>query len=229
MILNKILKIGHRGAKGHVAENTLESIQKAIELGADGVEIDVHLCQTGELVVFHDFNLERMTNGKGEIRLKSLQALKQLKVDGQFEIPTLLEVLELIGKKCFLNIELKGGQTASPTCSYIQAYVKKGWSYAHFLVSSFDYNALREVYSLDKDIPLAVLTETDIEAALDCAKTIKAKAIHPDYRLVDAPLVARLQKMGYKVNVWTVNSLETIERMKLYGVNGIISDFPDRL
>jgi len=105
---NVILKMGHRGAKGYVAENTIESIKKALDFGVDGIEIDVHLCASGELVVFHDFTLDRMTNATGEVSKLSLSELKQLKVNNKFLIPTLVEVLDAIDKKCLLNIELKG-------------------------------------------------------------------------------------------------------------------------
>src|SRR5690606_5568826 len=129
--MNKaILKIGHRGAKGHVPENTIESIQKARDFGVDGIEIDVHVCATGELVVFHDFTLDRMTNGTGEVGKLSLSELKKLKVNNQFLIPTLEEVLDTIDKKCFLNIELKGRNTAVKTCEVVYKYIAvKDWSY----------------------------------------------------------------------------------------------------
>lgn len=109
---SKILKIGHRGAMGYVAENTIESIKKALEFKVDGIEIDVHKCKSGELVVFHDFTLDRMTNGTGEISQYSLLELKKLKVNDEYEIPTFEEVLNEIDKKCFINIELKGRNTA---------------------------------------------------------------------------------------------------------------------
>ena len=102
----KFLKIGHRGAKAHLAENTLESIEKAMEIGVNGIEIDVHLCASGELVVFHDFTLDRMTNGTGEVKKETLSDLKKLRVDGQYLIPTLEEVLNKVDRKCLLNIEL---------------------------------------------------------------------------------------------------------------------------
>ena len=95
----KTLKFGHRGAKGYLAENTIESIKKALELGVDGIEIDVHKCKSGELVVFHDFTLDRLTNGTGEIATFTLQELKELFILKQFKIPTLIEVLEVINKK----------------------------------------------------------------------------------------------------------------------------------
>ena len=136
--MNKILKFGHRGAKGHVIENTLESIQKALDLGVDGIEIDVHVCKTGELVVFHDFTLDRITDGTGEIGKFSLSELKQLKVENLHSIPTLTEVLDLIDNKIFINIELKGEHTANPTCAVIKDYVdNKNWTMDHFIVSSF--------------------------------------------------------------------------------------------
>ena len=129
------LKIGHRGAMGYVVENTLESIQKALDFGVHGVEIDVHLCASGELVVFHDFTLERMTNGTGAISKYTLSELKQLKIGHKFQIPTLEEVLELINKECLLNIELKGQQTAFETCRIIEKYVKiNSWNHSVFLV-----------------------------------------------------------------------------------------------
>ena len=112
---NDPLIIGHRGAKGHVAENTLPSIAKAIELGVDGIEVDVFLCKSGELVVFHDKKLDRLTNAKGYIESLEYDSIKKISVLGKYKIPTLDEVLELIGGKAFLNIELKGSGTAEPT------------------------------------------------------------------------------------------------------------------
>ena len=227
---NSILKIGHRGAKAYVAENTIESIQKALELGADGVEIDVHVCASGELVVFHDFTMDRMTNGTGEISKKTLSELKKLKVHGGFQIPVLEEVLDAIDKKCLLNIELKGRHSASKTCEVIQSYVKhKGWQYQHFIVSSFQYQELDDVFKVDKNIPLAVLTEADVFDALEFAETIKAVSIHPDFILLTKENVKQVHAKGYKVITWTVNDAKSINRMKSYGVDGIISDNPDRL
>lgn len=227
---NTLLKIGHRGAKGHIAENTLESIQKALDLGVGAIEIDVHLSKTGELVVFHDFDLERLTSGTGEIAMKSLKELKKLKVDGKFEIPTLLEVLELINKKCVVNIELKGPLTALETCKSIQIYTEtKNWNYDDFLVSSFNHEELQTVFNLNKNVPLAVLTESNLETAIKFAQTINAIAIHPEHHLLNKKKVQQLQSLGFKVNTWTVNDSETIALVKTYGVDGIISDFPDRL
>ncbi|WP_299777904.1 glycerophosphodiester phosphodiesterase family protein [uncultured Formosa sp.] len=222
------LSIGHRGAKAYVAENTLESIQKALDFNVDGVEIDVHCCASGELVVFHDFTLDRMTNGKGELKHYTLSQLKALKVDGQYLIPTLDEVLSLIDKKCILNIELKGKFTAEPTCKTIQNYIQNhGWNYSDFLVSSFRFSELETTFNSDRNIPLGVLIDADMNDAMVFAKTINAKAINPGSTLVTRDNVNLAHRNGYAVNVWTVNDEATIKRMKDYGVDAIISDKPD--
>ena len=228
--MSTILKIGHRGAKGYVAENTIESIQKALDFGVDGIEIDVHLCASGELVVFHDLTLDRMTNGIGEIGKLSLSELKQLKVNGEFSIPTLEEVLNVIDKKCLLNIELKGKYTALKTCDVIQKYIKeKEWNYNNFIVSSFQHHELEAVFKIDNNIPLGVLTKASVDDALEFAETVNAIAIHPNFALLTKENVKRAQAEDYKVYTWTVNDKQTIERMKSYKVDGIISDVPDRL
>ncbi|WP_308423688.1 glycerophosphodiester phosphodiesterase [Yeosuana aromativorans] len=222
--------MGHRGAKAYVAENTLESIQKAMDFGVDGIEIDVHVCASGELVVFHDFTLDRMTNGTGEIAKHTLSQLKQLQVAGNNKIPTLKEVLELIDKTCLLNIELKGRHTAVKTCEVVEKYVnEKGWKYTDFIVSSFQHHELEDVFRVNKKISLGVLTKASVTEAIEFAKTINAVAIHPNVALLTKENVKQAQAKGYQVNTWTVNDAETINRMKRYGVDGIISDFPDKL
>ncbi|MBZ9632422.1 glycerophosphodiester phosphodiesterase [Salegentibacter sp. LM13S] len=228
--MNKILKIGHRGAKGHLAENTLESIKRALEFGVDAIEIDVHRCKTGELVVIHDFTLDRTTNGSGEIAKKTLAELKDLKVEDQFEIPLLIEILELIQGKCAINIELKGLNTATATSEIIKKYIaKKNWKYEDFIVSSFQKNELFQMRKLDENVPLGILSKASVSEAIELGKLLEASAIHPSLGIITRDNVTASQQAGFKVNVWTVNEPQDIERMREFGVDGIISDFPDRL
>lgn len=228
--MKSTLKVGHRGAKGYISENTLPSIQKALDLNVDGIEIDVHLCASGELVVFHDFTLDRMTNGTGEIEKQTLSQLQNLSVDGKYKIPTLTEVLDLINAKCLLNIELKGEKTALPTVKLLHQYFDKGtWTYNDILISSFQRKELEAVYNFDKKMPLGVLTKASVNASIRFAKTINAVAIHPNFALLSKNNVKEAQDEGFKVNAWTVNDFESIERIKSYGVDAIISDFPDRI
>ena len=157
---NTILNIGHRGAKGHVAENTVASIKKAIELGVDGVEIDVFRCLSGEIVVFHDKTLDKLTNGSGYIEEKSLSELKELKVLGsKHSIPTLEEVIKSIGKGVILNIELKGPNTSEGSLEMANKYIKLGEiNSSDILFSSFNWKELSALRKLDKNVKIALIT-----------------------------------------------------------------------
>jgi glycerophosphoryl diester phosphodiesterase len=222
--MNSILKIGHRGAKGYEPENTLIAFEKAIDLKVDGVELDVHLSSDGILMVIHDEKIDRTTNGKGFVNQITSSELKK------YGIPTLTEVLNLANQKCFINIELKGIGTAKPVVDLITHYISaENWNYTDFLVSSFDWKMLEEVHLLNPKIRIGVLTEESIEEALAFAKKIKAFSIHPDYRLLIKENVALVQENGFEIYTWTVNSKDDIQKIKSFNVNGIISDFPDRI
>jgi len=227
--MNPIYKIGHRGAKGHLTENTLESINLALEMGIDGIEIDVHVCASGEMVVFHDFTLDRLSDGTGEITTKTYEELQRLTLKGGYKIPLLTEVLDLIEGKCSINIELKGLNTAKGTCAIISNYIDKGWEYSSILVSSFQENELIEVHKINSNILIAVLSKASVDEAIEWAKVLNATAIHPSIGIITRQSVIDAHNEGFNVNVWTVNEPEDIARMIDFGVDGIISDFPDRL
>lgn len=217
-------KIGHRGAKGYVAENTLPSFQKAIDLGVDGIELDVHLSLDEKVMVIHDDTIDRTTSAKGSSKEYTAKELKQ------FSIPTLESVFELVNQKCFINIELKTYETADKVVRLIEKYVsERHWNYDDFIVSSFDWNALQEVHFLNENIRIGVLTSTDLELALAFAKFIKAYSIHPYYHLLTSENVAQMQSKKWKVYPWTVNEPEDIIFVKSLQVDGIITDFPDRI
>ncbi len=225
-----MLKIGHRGAKGHAPENTLISFQKAIELGVDGIELDVHLTSDLQLICIHDDTLDRTTSGTGLVNSFTLSELKAERIDNLHEIPTLEEVLDLIDKKIFINIELKGKNTAKPVAAIIGHYItEKNWTYHHFIVSSFDWNALQEVRSLNPNIAIGVLTQTDLGLAIAFADFIKAKSIHPYFHLLNEENSSVIQERGFHVFPWTVNEKEDIQKIKSFQVDGIITDFPDRI
>jgi len=228
--MNKILKIGHRGANGYEPENTLIAFKKAIDLNVDGIELDVYLSSDGVLIVIHDETIDRTANGKGAVNELSLQELKAFKIENTQEIPTLIEVLDLVNRRCFINIELKGIGTAKPVMELISHYIsEKKWNYNDFLVSSFDWKMLEEIHLLDSKIRIGVLTEESVEESLAFAKKIKAYSVHPDYELLSKENVILLQENGFEVYPWTVNATTAIQKIKSFGVNGIISDFPDRI
>ena len=224
--------IGHRGARGHIAENTLPSIQKAMALGVDGIEIDIFRCATGELVVFHDDTLDLLTDAEGYIEQFPLDSLRKINVLGGYQIPTLKEVLELIDGQVRLNIELKGSQTALLTNELLQNYFsieESGWAPEKVFVSSFDWKELELFYSVNQTVPIAILTEDDPLDAIPVAQQLKAFAINPDYETLTAKNAKQIQDAGFALYPWTVNEPAAIQQMKTLRVKGIITDYPERV
>ena len=225
-----ILNIGHRGAMGHEPENTLASIKKAIDLGADGFEIDVFKCLSGEIVLFHHKYLDKLTDGEGLIEKKSLVDLKKLSVLGtENKIPTLEEVLNIINKQVFLNIELKGKNTAKASLELVEKYInQKKISSQNILFSSFDWNELEKLRELNSDVKIALITENDPLLAIETAKKLKAFAINPNYKDLNKKNIKIIHNNDFKIYTWTVNNKRDISKMKSLKVDGIITDFPDR-
>ena len=215
-----MIKIGHRGAKGHVAENTLASFQKAMEVGVDMIELDVFLSKDNIPVVIHDKTIDRTTNSNGFV--SDFLAIELQKLG----IPTLEDVFQLVNHQCDINVEIKEFEAVKSVLDLIHSNI---FSKEKILISSFDWNALQEVRFHDNDIRIGVLTETDVDLALAFAKFIKAYSIHPYYHLLTAENVAQMQSKNFKVFTWTVNEPEDIIFVKLLNVDGIITDFPDRV
>ena len=226
----KPLIIGHRGAMGHETENSLPSIQKALDIGVDMIEIDVFRISSGEIAVFHDERVERLTNGGGRIEEYNMYDMRQLILEGGQRIPLLQDVLKLIDNKVRLNIELKGKNTADRVNYITQYYIEnRGWTAENILVSSFDWDELRTLRTANPDIAIAVLTEDDPEAAIPVAQELRAEAINPSYTTLTPENVKAIQEAGFKVFTYTVNAPEDISRMTDYGVDGIFIDYPERM
>ena len=215
-----MLKIGHRGAKGHLAENTLASFQKAIDLGVDMIELDIQLSLDKVPMVIHDTTVDRTTSSTGLVTDFSAKELQQL------GIPTLAAVFELVNNRCDINVEIKA---FSATQSVLDLIIKNTFDKNKILISSFDWNALQEVRFHDENIRIGVLTETDLDLALAFAKFIKAYSIHPYYHLLTAENVQKIKDKLFKVFPWTINEPEDITFVQSLNVDGIITDFPERL
>ncbi|MEQ8218076.1 MAG: glycerophosphodiester phosphodiesterase family protein [Arenibacter sp.] len=228
--MNKPLVIGHRGAMGHETENTLASIQKAMDLGVDMIEIDVFKIKSGETVVFHDEEVERLTDSVGNIEDYNFEDLQKLTLIGNHKIPTLQDVLNLIDKKVLLNIELKGANTADRVNFIMNYYVKeKGWPMDKFIISSFRWDELKTMRGLNAEVPIAILISGDPLKALDIAQELHATAINPYFEDLTLENVNEIKKAGFKIYPWTVNEPEEIEAVERLGVDGIITNFPERI
>ena len=225
----KPLVIGHRGAMGHETENTLASVQKALDLGVDMIEIDVFKIKSGEIVVFHDERLERLANAGGRIEEWYLGDLKKVVLEGNHSIPQLQDVLRLINNKVPLNIELKGKNTADRVNFIIQYYVEKqGWDLENFVISSFDWEELKDFRTKNPDIAIAVLTEENPLEAIPMAQELNAVAINPYYKSLTAEQVAKIHEAGFKVYTYTVNETEDLAKVTSLGVDGVFTNYPER-
>ncbi len=219
-----MLKIGHRGAKGYKPENTLASFAKAIELNVDAIELDVHLSSDGEIMVIHDETLNRTTTKTGFVSDYSASELKKL------GIPTLEEVILLVNRRCVINIEIKEATATPKVLQLIEKSLnEQHWKYNQFQISSFNWEALSMVSKINSKIAIGVLAEASIEKALAFAIQIKAHSINPYFKLLNSENVNLIHSNGFKIYTWTVNTPEDLIFVKSLNVDGIISDFPDRI
>ena len=217
---------------GHVLENTIESVKKAIELNVDGIEIDVFKSKTGELVVYHDPFLSRLSNSNAFIEQISLDSIKKVELIGGFSIPTLKEIVDIIPEKIFLNIELKGKDTANETNIIIINHLNKfNLPISKFIISSFRWDELKKIRSINKDVPIAILVDSlhKIDDAIKLAKQISAVALNPNNKFITRGIVNKIQSNNIKVYPYTINNPKNIKRMRLMGVDAIITDYPERI
>ena len=227
-----IIVIGHRGAMGHALENTIESVEKAIDLKVDGIEIDVFKSKSGELIVYHDPSLSRLSNSTAFIEQITIDSIKKVELIGGLSIPTLNEVIDIIPEKIFLNIELKGENTAYETNKIIIKYLSESnFTPSKFIISSFRWDELKKFRNINKDVPIAILVDSlyKIDNAIKLAKEINAVALNPNNKFITKKIVKKIQSNNIKVYPYTMNTPKNIKRMKSIGVDAIITDYPERI
>ena len=224
-----MLVIGHRGAAGYRPENTLASLRYAQTLGVDAVEIDVQMLD-GALIVLHDTTLERTTNGRGHFKAMSLVALRALDAGAGERVPLLDEVITLTRGHIGLNIEVKEAGIAAQVIDFVRAATADlpAWR-TRILLSSFDVPTSAELARLRGTMSFGLLYEEAFESALARAQTLGARSLHMSLQTLDATAVARAHQQGLEVYVYTVNAREDIARCCAARVDGVFSDYPDRV
>jgi glycerophosphoryl diester phosphodiesterase len=223
-----LICFAHRGASGYEPENTMRSFTRALELGATWIECDIRVVED-ELVVFHDRTLERLTGTSGKLGHLDLGTLRTLKVKGTEPIPLLSEVVELLHTKAYLQLELKGPGTGERVGRYLTSLLKSGWHSDAFLVSSFDHEELAAFKNVAPSIPIGVLLYGYPINTPELAKALGAYSVHLNLETITPKRVSTLHQAGFKVFVYTVNDPADIEAMRVVGVDGVFSDFPDRV
>ena len=216
---------GHRGAAELEPENTRLSIQKAIDLSVDQVEIDVHLTRDQHLVVIHDATVDRTTDGQGAVADFTLVEIKRLDAGKGERIPTLQEVIDLVRGKVVLQIELKGPDTAEP----VVRAVERNSIESEVLLTSFVHERLREARQLNPSLALGALWSNPPADACEQAIDMGAEAIHIQHQNIDAQLVRKAHAHGLQIRAWNPDTVEEIQRAIDLGVDAVGSNRPDLL
>ncbi|MEW5786121.1 MAG: glycerophosphodiester phosphodiesterase family protein, partial [Bacillota bacterium] len=235
---HEVLNWGHRGAPEAAPENTLSAFTAAVALGAHGVELDVMLSADGEIVVIHDYVLDKTTDGTGPVKDYELAELKRLDAGSWFSdefagerIPTLQEVIDALDRSVFLNIEIKSESPATDGLeeAVVQAIARNDL-YERVIVSSFNPISLLRVKLADKRIDVGLIYAPDLASYLSegwFIPILRPEALHPRFDMVDEEYMAWAHKKGFRVNVWTVDEAADMARLLDLGVDGIITNRPE--
>jgi glycerophosphoryl diester phosphodiesterase len=216
-----MLIYGHRGASAVAPENTLAAFQRAIDDGADGVELDVRATADGTMVVLHDRDLARTTSGSGYVDEQSLSAVQAVDAGNDERVPTLAEVLDLLAGKLRLDLEVKQAGVEPALLAILASYPAAEWA-----ISSFDWGVLRTLRAEDTQAelwPLAMVANDDLFAT---AREIGATAVALLAAGIDEAVAARCVAEGLNLVAWTVNEPDEAKRLHAVGVAAICSDDP---
>lgn len=227
------LVIGHRGASARELENTTAAFHRAARDGADGVELDVLCCATGEVVVFHDDDLQRLGGRADRIDAMPFTEVRAVRLEGGHTIPTLEEAFEACGRALLVNVELKSRGWSDRRLRALVAGTSRALDRVgatdRTLVSSFSPIAVGLWRRRRPDVPVGLLLERSAPGPLRRAVAIAALrplAIHPEHTMCDAAAIGRWQARGHAVNTWTVDDPGRLRALRAAGVDGIITNDP---
>lgn len=214
--------VGHRGAAGYAPENTLRAFQYAINTGCDATELDVRLSKDNELIVIHDEEVSRVTDGNGKVKNMSVAELKALHCPDNQKLPTLQEVIDLCKNKIAMQIELK----AKGTPYAVSQLIAKNNIENNVVITSFHANLLREIKNINPKLKAGFLFWWYSKKVWKIAEEIPADIIGPRCNIVTEELVRKAHALGKIVYAYHVNELDIGERLIALGVDEIGTDFP---
>ena len=230
--------LAHRGASGTAPENTIAAFKKAMVDGCDGFEFDVQQTKDGKMVIFHDWTLERTSNGNGYVREHTLEELKKLDAGSWFseefkeeKIPTLEETLDLIPDHMLINIELKEEYSRERGSEKILVDIIQQYPTKNIIVSSFSHNLLKNIKSLDPSIKIGILVESTLVNLDKYIENLgfELSAYHPAKSFILQEDVNYLNSKNIDINVWTVNTSKDAKILKEMGITRIITNYPKEI
>ncbi|CAN5202349.1 glycerophosphodiester phosphodiesterase [soil metagenome] len=244
--------VAHRGGRVWAPENTLAAFRKSVDLGADGIELDIHRCKTGELIVIHDEEVDRTTDGTGFVKDMTLSQLRGLSAGAKWapasqlrklstgityssefkkeKLPLLTEVFDLVKGKLVINIEIKNAPIDYPGIEDDLIVLLKKYPYPDkIMVSSFDHDVIHRFHEKAPKYKCAILSDCILSDIGSYAKAVGADNWNPGFGDFRADAAQRAHAAGLKVNVWTVNSPAEWKSALAMPVDGMITDDPEGL
>ena len=241
-----IIIVGHRGAAGLAPENTMASFKKALELGVDIIELDIHLSADDKLIVMHDHNVRRTTNGTGEIADLTLAEIKKLDAGSSFhqkhsneKVPTLNEVLDLVGNKCKVMIEIKWPKKGiyEGLVDELVNILEKGNLINNVIVQSFEVEYLKKIMQLNRDIEChqlifgeAAILPIYYDRILKIGRfepLPNVRSINSYYYYLNKNIIKKNKALNIESGAFTIDTMAKMEKAISLGTTYIITDYPN--
>jgi glycerophosphoryl diester phosphodiesterase len=227
----------HRGGRKWAPENTLAAFKKSLDIHVDGIELDIHKCKSGELVVIHDESVHRTTDGAGLVKDMTYDQIKKLDAGSWYaaefkneRIPLLSDVLSLVDGKAVINIEIKNAPVEYPGIDDDLIKLLSSYKYKNkIVISSFDHEILKRIHEKAPQYKLAILLDGLLVDLGKYSAGVGAKSWNPGFELIRSDNVVQAHQTGLEVNVWTINKPEQWKSAVEMGVDGIITDNPKAL
>ncbi len=233
-VMKPAINCAHRGASGHAPENTLIAMTKAIEMGAAMSEVDVQQTADNRLVLFHDDELERTSNGEGNLYEKTYEELRNLDAGRWYgeefageKIATLEEVIAHVRGKMKLNVEVKLHGNENNVEQLVVDLIRRENFGDQCVVTSFGHQEAENIKKLAPELTVGYIFGRD--GFHEGVFSGPVDLLSANYRLVDQAFMEKARAAGKEVHVWTVNDKETMRKMMRVGVDAILTDYPDRL
>lgn len=214
--------IAHRGASFFSKENTLKSFQRAVEHGADMVELDVQMTKDNKLIILHDVHIDRISEGTGLVRNFTLEDIRKINIFGKEKIPTLDEALDLLLGNVGIVLDLKRVDVVP----YILKYLKDEALRSSCIVSSFRKDAIKSAKYYDKNIKVGLICWRPSRRKINFCCKNNIDFIHPSYHFLSKRLYRKIKKSKLGINVWTVNYKRNLRKISKWNIEGIITDRP---
>ena len=231
----RMLRVGHRGARGHAPENTMASFALGADMGVDAVETDVQLSKDGEVVLIHDHTVDRTTDGRGFVRDMTLAELRRLDAGSWYDpgfagerIPTLAELLVWAGDRVGVAIEIKNGPIYYPgIAEKTVRLVRQQGMERRVILISFDHLVLREAKTIAPEIATGILYVGGLVDPVGAARAALADSLNPNWAHITPELVRAAHAAGLAISAWNPDDLATLRMLSDMGVDSAGTDYPE--